>query len=126
MKRKNLTTASDSFLFRSEQAERDKIQRERRQSRTAVRRVRETSQKTHKRLKAELQRHASRCQCERAEQWLAWRREQQPPNREVKHFKCTSRSKVYIVGGVNTRRLNLSTKPQQATAAVAQSWLGRL
>ena len=31
---------------------------------------------------------------------------------------------IYIVGGVNTRRLNISTKPQQATAALAQSWLG--
>ena len=51
-------------VFRSEQeqeqAERDKIQRERRQSRTALRRARETIHKTHKRLKAELQRHVSR------------------------------------------------------------------
>ena len=46
-----------------------------------------TSQKTHKRLKAELQGHTSRRHCERAEQRLARRREQEPPNRELKHFK---------------------------------------
>ena len=51
-----------------------------------VRRARETSQKTHKRLKGELQRHASRRQCKKAEQRLARRREQEPPNRELKRF----------------------------------------
>ena len=40
----------------------------------------ETSQKTQKWLKAELQRHASRRHCERADQRLARRREQEPPN----------------------------------------------
>ena len=66
--------------------------------------ARETRQKTHKQLKAELQRHASSVGV------------QEPPNGELKMF--------ILVDGVNTRRLNISTKPQQATAALAQSWLG--
>ena len=52
--------------------------------RAAVRWAGETNYKTHKRLKAELQRHASRRQCKRAEQRLIRRREQEPPNRELK------------------------------------------
>ena len=51
--------------------------------RAAVR-ARETNYKTHKRLKAELQRHASRRQFKRADQRLIRSREQQPPNRELK------------------------------------------
>ena len=60
-----------------------------RSGRVVDRRARETetSQKTQKWLKSELQWHTSRRECERAEQRLAWRREQEPPNRELKDFK---------------------------------------
>ena len=92
-KHKNLTTASDSFVFRSGENKPSKTCQWWDKTNASEGRVVRpystsgTSQKT--RLKAELQRHASR-----AEQRLARRREQEPPNRELKRFYIYSRRRA--------------------------------